>query len=55
MLVIDNRWKGKATKNKDKKEQRGDISHTESVRAKWFCCAFKLGFFWLICKASLIF
>ena len=23
--------------------------------AKWFCCAFKLGFFQLICKASLIF
>ena len=25
------------------------------VRAKWFCCAFKLGFLQLICKASLIF
>ena len=55
MLVIYNRWKGKATKNKDKKEQRGDTSYKESVRAKWFCCAFKLGFFQLICKASLIF
>ena len=22
---------------------------------KWFCCAFKLGFLQLICKASLIF
>ena len=27
----------------------------ESVRAKWFCCAFKLGFLQLISKASLIF
>ena len=25
------------------------------MRAKWFCCAFKLGFLQLICKASLIF
>ena len=25
------------------------------VGAKWFCCAFKLGFLQLLCKASLIF
>ena len=25
------------------------------MRAKWFCCAFNLGFLQLICKASLIF
>ena len=31
------------------------VSFTESVRAKWFCCAFKLDFVQLICKASLIF
>ena len=43
------------TQNKDRKEQRGDTSFSESVRAKLFCCAFKLGFLQLICKASLIF
>ena len=37
-------------KNKDTKEQ-GE----QKLRAKWFCCAFKLGFLQLICKASLIF
>ena len=25
------------------------------MRAKWFCCAFKVGFLQLICKAALIF
>ena len=44
----------KQTKN-DRKEQAGDGSYSERVRAKWFCCAFKLGFLHLICKASLIF
>ena len=45
MLIIsprdneNNRWKSKATKNKDKKEQRGDANYSESVRTKWFCCA----------------
>ena len=49
MLIIsardneNNRWKRKATKNKDRKEQRGDTSYSESVTAKRFCCAFKLG------------
>ena len=33
----------------------GDRSYSERVRAKLFCCAFKLGFLQLICKASLIF
>ena len=48
-------------KEKRKKTQqrqkgtRGDRSYSERVRAKLFCCAFKLGFFQLICKASLIF
>ena len=51
----NNRWKGKATKNKDRKEQRGGVSYSESVRAKWFCCAFNLGFLKLISKASLMF
>ena len=43
-------------KNKQRqKRTRGDRSYSERVRAKWFCCAFKLGFLQLICKASLIF
>ena len=42
-------------KSKDKKRQRSDKSYSEIVRAKWFCCALKLGFVQLICKASLIF
>ena len=58
----NNRWKRKAKKpqqtNKQiQKKTRGDghRSYSESVKAKWFCCAFKLGFLQLICKASLIF
>ena len=47
----NNRWKRKV-KEKDRKKQRGDPSYSESVRAKWFCCVFKLGFLQLICKAS---
>ena len=42
--------KEKQTKAERSKESR---SYTESVRGKWFCCASKLGFFSLICKASL--
>ena len=34
---------------------RGERSYSERLRGKWFCCAFKLGFLQLICKASLIF
>ena len=30
-------------------------SYSERVRAKLFCCVFKLGFLQLICKPSLIF
>ena len=47
--------KEKSKKNNDRKKQRGGATYSESVRAKWFCCAFKLGFVQLICKASLIF
>ena len=39
----NNGWKGKA-KDKYRKEWKGDASYSESVRADWFCCAFKLGF-----------
>ena len=42
-------------KNKDRKMQRSGESYSESVRAKCFCCTFKLGFVQLIWKASLIF
>ena len=52
MKIIDERER---KKNKDRKTQRSGASYSESVRAKWFCCAFKLGFVQLICKASLIF
>ena len=43
------RKKTKTEKNK------GDNSYSERVRAKWFYCAFKLGFLQSICKVSLIF
>ena len=47
--------KEKDKKNKDRKKQISGTSYSESVRAKWFCCTFKLGFVQLICKASLTF
>ena len=37
------------------KRTRGHRNYTERVGAKWFCCAFKLGFLQLIWKASLIY
>ena len=45
------------TKNKEHTQNRtrGDRSYSESVRIKWFCFAFKLGFLQLICKATLTF
>ena len=67
MLIIsardneNNRWKRNAKKNQQNKQKqrqkrtRGDKSYSERMRAKWFCCAFKLGFLRVICKASLIF
>ena len=52
----NNRWKRNAEKNPTKTEKnKGDKSYSERVRAKWLCCAFKLGFHQLISKASLIF
>ena len=47
----------KPTKEKQMKAERskGNRSYSESVRAKSFCCASKLGFLQLICIASLIF
>ena len=52
MLIISSRdnknyrWKRKATKNKDRKKQRSETNCSESLRAKGFCCAFKV----LICS-----
>ena len=42
-------------KRQRQKRRSGDRSYSERVRAKWFCCAFKLGFLQLICKSCLIF
>ena len=53
----NNLWKRNAKKTpkiKIKKKNKGDRSYSERVRAKRFCCVFKLGFLQL-CKASLIF
>ena len=51
--------KTKTKPNQIKKEKNkqggGDISNSESVRAKSFLCAFSLDFLQLTCKASLIF
>ena len=54
----NDRWKRNAKTKKQQKTQkrvRGERSYSERVRAKWFSCAFKLGFLQLIYKASLIF
>ena len=57
MKTIDEREMQKTTKEKQTKAERsnGNRNYSERVRAKWFCCAFNLGFLQLICKASLVF
>ena len=47
----------KTIKEKQAKTERskGSRSYSERVRPEWFCCTFKLGFFDLTCKVSLIF
>ena len=57
MKTIDEKEMQKTTKEKQTKAERtkGNRSYSERMRAKWFCCAFKLGFVQLICKLSLIF
>ena len=52
MKILDERETQKK-KNKDRKKQGGGRSCSERVRAKWFCCAFKLGFLQLICQREL--
>ena len=46
MKTIDEREMQKTTKEKQTKAEKskGDRSYSERVRAKLFCCAFKLGF-----------
>ena len=46
--------KWESNKKNNRMEQRGEASYSESLRAKWFCCTFKVSFLQLICKASLI-
>ena len=57
METLDEREIEKTTKEKQAKPEssKGNRSYSEKVRAKWTCCAFKLGFLQLICKASLLF
>ena len=57
MKRINERELQKTAKEKQTKTERSkrNRSYSEMVRAKWFCCAFKLGFLQLICKVSLIF
>ena len=57
MKAIDGIEMQKITKAKQAKTERskGNRSYSERVKSKWFCCAFKLDFIQLICKASLIF
>ena len=50
---MEERCKSKIQKTK--KKNKGDRSYSERVRDKWFFWTFKLGFFQLICKCSLIF
>ena len=52
MEIIEERER---QKHKNRKKQRSGASYSESVRAKWICCALSLGFVQLICKASLVF
>ena len=57
MKTKDEREMQKTIKEKQTKTERrkGNRSYRERGRAKWFCCAIKLGFLQLICKASLFF
>ena len=55
----NNRCKRNTHTIKEKKQRqkwtKADRSYSERVRAKWYCCTFKLGFLQLRCKASLNF
>ena len=47
--------KDKNQSQKEREEWRVFANYSESVRGKWFHCAFKLDFFQLMCKTFLIF
>ena len=56
--ILDERETQKQTKKTSKQRQKrtmGDKSYSERVRAKLFCCVFKLGFLRLIYNSSSIF
>ena len=57
MKTIDERELQNTTKEKQTKTERskGNRSYSERVRAKWFSCAFKVGFLQSTCKTPLIF
>ena len=57
IMKTDEREMQKTTKEKQTKTERSkrNRSYSKRVRAKWFCCAFELGFLQLICKAPLTF
>ena len=56
MKTIDEREIQNTTKEKQAKTEKskGNRNYSERGRAR-YCCAFKLGFIQLVCKASLIF
>ena len=43
MKITEERETQKKAKQRQKRT-RGDRSYSKNVRAKWFCCTFKLGF-----------
>ena len=51
----NSRWKRNAKNIQRQKRARENRSYSERVRAKWFCCTFKLAFLQLIHNASLLF
>ena len=53
-MINKKKWK-KKNKNKDRKKESSGANYCESLRAKWFCCAFNSGFVQLISRAFLIF
>ena len=56
MKTIEERKMQKTTKENQAKAEKskGNRNYSERMRAKWFCCTFKLGFLQLIFKSSLI-
>ena len=55
LMKITDEGERQKKKTKTERHKKKGASYSEKVRAKWFCCVFKLGFLQLICKASLIY